>query len=147
MLDEKRIKELQRMTKKELIELIDKLESDIYFLNKKNNILEGQLDESERRREEHYKDMVRYREERAELMDKLYSQEDKAYIEEAKKLARQNYKLKQHNERGAGRKNKFTEEQIKQIQAAREQGKSIRAIAKEFGCSVGLVHKLINEQK
>ena len=31
MLDEKRIKELQRMTKKELIEIIDKLESEKFL--------------------------------------------------------------------------------------------------------------------
>lgn len=54
-------------------------------------------------------------------------------------------KEKKHNERGAGRKSKFNKEQIQQIQLERAKGKSIRVIAEEFGCSVGLVHKLINE--
>lgn len=46
------------------------------------------------------------------------------------------------NERGAGRKSKFTEEQIQQIREARAEGKTIKAIAEEFGCSVGSVHRL-----
>lgn len=47
----------------------------------------------------------------------------------------------------AGRKEKFNEEQVKQILEARSEGKSIRTIAKEFDCSIGLIHKLINNRK
>lgn len=49
------------------------------------------------------------------------------------------------NERGAGRKKKFTTEQVNAILEARDEGKSIRSLAKEFNCSIGLIHKLINE--
>ena len=49
------------------------------------------------------------------------------------------------NERGAGRKKKFNNDQINSILKARNEGKSIRALAKEFNCSIGLIHKLINE--
>lgn len=49
------------------------------------------------------------------------------------------------NERNAGRKRKFTEEEISRIQMMKLQGKSYRAVAKEMNCSVGLVHKLLNE--
>lgn len=49
------------------------------------------------------------------------------------------------NERGAGRKQKFTNAEIQTIKMYRLQGKSYRAIAKMFDCSVGLVHKIINE--
>lgn len=52
-----------------------------------------------------------------------------------------------HNERGAGRKSKFTEIEISKIIDMREQGQSIRQIAKEFDCSVGLIHKIINERE
>lgn len=45
--------------------------------------------------------------------------------------------------RNAGRKEKFNEEQVHQILEARNQGKSIRAIAEQFECSIGLIHKLI----
>lgn len=49
------------------------------------------------------------------------------------------------NERNAGRKRKFTLDEIAIIDMLHLQGKSIRAIAKEMNCSVGLVHKLLNE--
>lgn len=49
------------------------------------------------------------------------------------------------NERNAGRKRKLSNEEIAIIDKLHLQGKSIRFIAKEVGCSVGLVHKIINE--
>lgn len=49
------------------------------------------------------------------------------------------------NERNAGRKRKFTPEEEHSIKMMKLQGKSYRAIAKDMGCSVGLVHKLLNE--
>ena len=140
MLDEKRIKELQKMTKKELIEIIDKLEGDIYYYKNYTNALEKRIEKTEEDKEFYYKEMVSYREERAELADKLFNREEREEIKRKKE------QLQKHNERGAGRKNKFNTEQIQQIKEAREQGKSIRAIAEEFDCSVGLIHKLINEK-
>lgn len=50
-----------------------------------------------------------------------------------------------HNDRGAGRKAKFTDIEILKIKDMRDQGMSIRQIANKLECSVGLVHKLINE--
>ena len=50
------------------------------------------------------------------------------------------------NEHKAGRQNKFNNEQIQEIRNLKLKGKSIRQIAREYDCSVGLVHKLINEQ-
>lgn len=52
---------------------------------------------------------------------------------------------KKHNERGAGRKARFSESQITEIKMYRFQGKTIKEIAELFNCSVGLIHKLINE--
>lgn len=51
------------------------------------------------------------------------------------------------NERGAGRKKRFNTDQVNDILKARDEGKSIRSLAKEFNCSIGLIHKLINEHK
>lgn len=51
------------------------------------------------------------------------------------------------NDRGAGRKEKFANEQIEQILKARREGKSIRTIAKEFNCNAGLVHKLTKNRE
>ena len=51
------------------------------------------------------------------------------------------------NERGAGRKEMFTEEQKSRVKMLRLQGKSYRAIAKDMNCSVATVHKIINKQR
>lgn len=50
------------------------------------------------------------------------------------------------NERGAGRKERFTEEEKATVKMLRLQNKSYRAIAKELNCSVATVHKIINER-
>lgn len=68
------------------------------------------------------------------------------------KLLKENEELKSNkvqkikNERGAGRKEIFTEEQKAKVKMLRLQGKSYRAIAKDMNCSVATVHKIINEQ-
>lgn len=54
--------------------------------------------------------------------------------------------IKVHNERGAGRKQKFNDVEIEEIKTMYANGKSMRAIAKEKKCSSALVCKLINEQ-
>ena len=115
-----RIKELQKMSQQELIDLVLKLESGVRQLKNDVNRLEGEN-------------------------EKITVQKDK-YKTDAKKY-KENIKSneKKHNERGAGRKNKFTSEQVKEIQLERDKGKSIRAIAKEFNCSASLVHKLIHK--
>jgi len=50
-----------------------------------------------------------------------------------------------HNNRGAGRKSKFTERDRETMRMYRFQGKTIKEIAEIYGCSVGLVHKLVKE--
>ena len=55
--------------------------------------------------------------------------------------------LKIHNERGAGRKSRFTDQEKETMKLYRIQGKTIKEIAEMYSCSVGLVHKLINEDK
>lgn len=56
-------------------------------------------------------------------------------------------KLKEKLKEGykGGRKKKFNQEQAELIKQARKENKSVRTIAKEFGCSVGLVHKIIKD--
>ena len=53
---------------------------------------------------------------------------------------------KKHNERGAGRKARFTNSEVETIKMYRLQGKTIKEIAEMFKCSVGLIHKIINEK-
>lgn len=50
------------------------------------------------------------------------------------------------NQRGAGRKSKFTDSEKETIKMYRLQGKTIKEIADMYDCSVGLIHKLINEK-
>ena len=68
------------------------------------------------------------------------------------KLLKGNEELKSNivqkikNERNAGRKERFTEEEKATVKMLRLQNKSYRAIAKELNCSVATVYKIINEQ-
>ncbi len=68
-------------------------------------------------------------------------------LKENEELKSSNNVHKIKNERGAGRKERFTEEEKATLKMLRFQGKSYRAIAKELNCSVATVHKIINEQK
>ena len=66
-------------------------------------------------------------------------------LKEIEELKSNNCVNKLKNERGAGRKEMFTEEQKARVKMLRLQGKSYRAIAKDMNCSVATVHKIINE--
>ena len=68
-------------------------------------------------------------------------------LKENEEFKSNNYVNKLKNERGAGRKEMFTEEQKARVKMLRLQGKSYRAIAKDMKCSVATVHKIINEQQ
>lgn len=50
-----------------------------------------------------------------------------------------------HNARGAGRKKQYSDAHKLAMQLYRANGMSYRDIAKIYDCSVGTVHKLINE--
>ena len=67
-------------------------------------------------------------------------------LKEIEELKSNNVVNKLKNERGAGRKEMFNEEQKDRVKMLRLQGKSYRAIAKDMNCSVATVHKIINEQ-
>ena len=67
-------------------------------------------------------------------------------LKEIEELKSNNVVNKLKNERGAGRKEMFTEEQKARVKMLRLQNKSYRAIAKDMNCSVATVHKIINEQ-
>ena len=51
------------------------------------------------------------------------------------------------NERNAGRKERFTADEKATINMLRLAGNSYRAIAKQMGCSVGTIHKIIKEME
>ena len=56
-------------------------------------------------------------------------------------------KEKKHNERGAGRKQSFTEEEKGSIEMYRVQGKTIREIAELFKCSTRTINRVLAERK
>ena len=67
-------------------------------------------------------------------------------LEKMKKAELIEYIQELESKLNAGRKEKFNEEQVNQILEARKEGKSIRAIAEQFECSIGLIHKKENSQ-
>ena len=52
-----------------------------------------------------------------------------------------------HNARNAGRKPKFTNEQMEQVRKMAADGLSVRKIAAEMSCSIGLVCKILHSSK
>lgn len=82
-------------------------------------------------------------------------QKNKELENEIQKLKDENENLKSKkaepkkifNERGAGRKNKFNEQEIETIKVMRLRGDKLKDIAEQCNCSVGLVHKLIHEEE
>ena len=53
----------------------------------------------------------------------------------------------QGNIRGAGRKPKFTDTQIKEILQDRAEGLTMKQLAIKYNCGAGTIHKVINENK
>lgn len=70
----------------------------------------------------------------------------KGTIEHDKKVHELISENRPHNERGAGRKARFTDQEKGAMKMYRIQEKSFREIAEIFNCSVGTVHKIINEK-
>ena len=79
--------------------------------------------------------------------EKIRKQVDKIFaLQDVIETLQKQVEKQEHNARGAGRKEKFTGAEIEQIKMMRAGGETIRAIADYMDCSVGLVHKLINEK-
>lgn len=56
-------------------------------------------------------------------------------------------RVTRHNARNAGRKPKFTDEQMEQIRKMSADGLSVRKIATEMSCSIGLICKILHSNK
>lgn len=85
------------------------------------------------------KDYLYYHGKWAELVDENF----KRTIEDLDGIKKNSF---MHNARGAGRRARFSDEQVMEIKSLRESGNTIKEIATRFECSVGLIHKLINEK-
>ena len=117
----------------ELKKKIDCLNDIIARLEKRNKRLEEDV-------EKYRKDYLYYFDEYSKLRDKDFNRT----LEEINNLKKNSLI---HNARGAGRKAKFTDDQVDEIKSLREDGNTIKEIANRYNCSVGLIHKLINEKK
>lgn len=117
----------------ELKKKIDCLNDIIARLEKRNERLEEDV-------EKYRKDYLYYFDEYSKLRDKDFNRT----LEEINNLKKNSLI---HNARGAGRKAKFTDDQVDEIKSLREDGNTIKEIANRYNCSVGLIHKLINEKK
>jgi len=65
------------------------------------------------------------------------------------KLEKENKEIKnknqQHNERGAGRKSKFSKQEKEIIKMYRIQGNTMQEIATMFNCSVSLIYNILKD--
>lgn len=93
---------------------------------------------------EAYKLSVEHEKKMKKTLVDNYEEEIKRLNEEVQKLKNES-KVRIHNERGAGRKSKFTDQEKESIRMYRLQGKTIKELAEMFNCSIGLIHKLINK--
>jgi hypothetical protein len=68
--------------------------------------------------------------------------------EEYIKLLKNNKSIKEikkiHNERGAGRKQRFSEQEKKLIRIYKTQGKTIREISEIFNCSIRTINRALS---
>ena len=152
---------MARETQKERIEKLEQLLNNANAtIERQNKQIDSMIDKADESFENSstYKQMLKQIEtlemkikaitDTANHNRKMYNNELKRnseLIENIQKLKNENKIIKKtHNERGAGRKSRFTDSQIKEIQLYRSNGKTIKEIADIFKCSVGLVHKIIN---
>lgn len=116
----------------DLKKTIDCLNDIIARLERRNKKLEEDV-------KKYRKDYLYYFDEYAKLRDKDF----KRTLEDIDQLKKNSL---MHNARGAGRRAKFTDDQVEEIKKLREEGNTIKEIASRYNCSVGLIHKLINEK-
>ena len=122
---------------------IDSYELEIEELKKKVACLNDIIVRLERSNDELTQQVCKYREDYLYYYDKCAELRDK---EIQRTLDDLNKSTLKHNARGAGRKVKFTDAQVSDIKKLRTEGKTIKEIANVYSCSVGLIHKLINEK-
>lgn len=122
---------------------INDLEDDIVKLKEKHK---AEIEKIKSKVAEHlgiefngYADIIKFKREYEELKKQI--SETNESIEKNNNSKVQKIK----NERGAGRKALFSDEDKRQVKLYREKGKTIKQISQLYCCSVGLIHKIINE--
>lgn len=122
-------------------------ELEIEELKKKVACLNDIIDRLENYNKKLESDVDKYREDYLHYFDKYAELRDKDFNRTLEDMNQLKKNSLMHNARGAGRKSKFSDAQVDEIRRLREDGSTIKEIASRFECSVGLIHKLINENK
>ena len=154
---------MARKTIKGLEEIIEDLEKRLNEQNKINVELHNQISQMQMMADDKFENSPMYRQMNSEIEqlkaiirlneintkskdDTIKRDRDtiQKLLKETEELKSNNGVNKLKNERGAGRKEMFTEEQKARVKMLRLQDKSYRAIAKDMNCSVATVHKIIN---
>ena len=122
--------------------IVENYDLKIEELNKKIDCLNDIIARLEARNNRLEQEVNKYRDDYLYYFDKYAELKDKDFKRTLDDLKKGSLK---HNARGAGRKSKFTDNQIEEIKKMRTEGSTIKEIAIKYNCSVGLIHKLINE--
>lgn len=136
-------------------QLKKKIDDYIQLLNDADNRIAelGSVQDNNFEKSSHYKQMLRDIETQTILADTYKKRLDRSLntqSQQAEKLEQlQKLIIEQStkNPRGAGRKPVLNEDAKDTVRVLREQGKSMRLIAKEMGCSVGTISNIINNSK
>lgn len=146
---------MARETQKAKIERLEKdLKQANQIIQKLNNEIERLKKKRERKANEN--NLERIDQQLQDARDKadkwhkqlfIQQQKNKELEKEIEYLVEKNSIIQKHNERGAGRKNRFNEQEVETIKVMRLRGDKIKDIAEQFNCSVGLIHKLIHESE
>ena len=141
---------MARETQKAKIERLEKdLKQANQIIQKLNNEIERLKKKRERKANENNLERIDQQlQDARDKADKWHKQQKNKELEkEIEYLVEKNSIIQKHNERGAGRKNRFNEQEIETIKVMRLRGDKIKDIAEQFNCSVGLIHKLIHESE
>lgn len=135
---------MARETQKQIIE---RLENEVLEYKTLTNKLQNEITDMQDKAENEFINSPTYQQllKKIDFLEKKNkSLEDKiVHNERIQKLKDE----KAHNERGAGRKPRFTDVEVATMKMYRLQGKTIREIAEIYECSVGLIHNAVKDIK
>lgn len=154
----------KKLTKKELEQIIHERDNSIRELVRTIGVLESKIAETQNKADDMFCNSATYKQMESEierLNAVIKAHESTIEAKETtiinkmnviQKLKSENEQLKQDinklkNKCNVGRKERFTDDEKVTINMLRLAGNSYRAIAKQMGCSVGTIHKIIKEME
>ena len=162
---------IKKLTKKDLEQMIEDRDKSIKELVRKFADLESEIWQIKNNADDDFCNSATYKQMKSEIErlnvvikahENTIEAKENTIIDKMnviQKLRNENEQLKQDikckqdlqvvnklkNERNAGRKRKFTDDEKATIQLLRLADNSYRAIAKQMGCSVGTIYNIIKE--